>query len=109
MKCKAAIFALAVGTFAGGCFTQESSLLTSENAARAVPAIKQAAANDDRSALPRLVYDLSDPDSAIRFAAITALRQMTGQDFGYQYFDSEYNCQPAIAKWKAWLKDQGYH
>ena len=71
----------------------------------AIPAIKAAADSNDRKAIPRLVQCLDDRDSAIRFAAISALKRMTGQDFGYRYYDDEWNRRQAIAQWHQWLKD----
>jgi hypothetical protein len=48
---------------------------------------------------------LDDEDSAIRFAAISALKRMTGQDLGYRYYDGEYDRRAAVERWRQWLKD----
>jgi hypothetical protein len=96
---------LLVGAAVGGCYSPDAKSLSSDSAPNAIPAIKTAAGQNDRAAIPRLVDDLDDPDSAIRFAAITALRRMTGQDFGYRYYDSPWVRRPAVIRWRLWLKD----
>ena len=97
---------LLVGAAVGGCYSPDAKSLGSDSAASAIPAIKSAAVQDNRDALPRLVQDLDDPDSAIRFAAISALRRMTGQDFGYRYYDSPWARRPAVMRWRLWLKEK---
>jgi hypothetical protein len=104
MNWKTGIMILASG-LVGGCFSPDPKSLTSTSAPSAIPAIKDAADSDDRKAIPRLVQDLSDHDSAIRFAAISALQRITGQDLGYQYFDSEWERRPAVQRWQQWLKE----
>ena len=107
MNWKIGIVILAVGSTAvlvGGCFSPDPKSLTSDSPPSAIPAIKEAADNNDRKAIPRLVQDLDSEDSAIRFAAIGALRRMTGEDFGYRYYDDEFDRQPAIKRWNEWLK-----
>jgi HEAT repeat protein len=104
MNCKTGIMLLAAA-LVGGCFSPDPKSLGSDSAPSAVPAIKTAADDNDRAAIPRLVQDLDDHDSAIRFAAISALKRMTGQDLGYKYYDSEWNRRSAIQRWRQWLKD----
>jgi hypothetical protein len=60
----------------------------------------------DRSAIAHLVDDLDDDDPAIRFYAITALRELTGQDMDYRYFDDERARRQAIERWRQWLMHQ---
>ena len=105
MKWKFGIMLL-VGAAVGGCYSPDAKSLSSDSAPSAIPAIKSAAVQDNRDALPRLVEDLDDPDSAIRFAAISALRRMTGQDFGYRYYDSPWARRPAVMRWRLWLKEK---
>jgi HEAT repeat protein len=104
MNCKTGIMVLAAG-LVGGCFSPDPKSLGSDSAASAVPAIKTAADNNDRAAIPRLVQDLDDHDSAIRFAAISALKRMTGQDLGFRYYDDEWDRRSAVQRWWQWLKD----
>jgi len=88
-----------------GCFSPEPKSLASDNAASAIPAIKDAAQQNNRSAIPRLITLLDDKDSAIRFAAIQALQQMTAMTMGYNYYDSQIDRQAAIGRWRQWLSD----
>jgi hypothetical protein len=104
MNWKAATILLASITLSG-CYSPEPASLTSKNAPSLIPAIKQAADQNDRSAIPLLVQDLDDHDSAVRFAAINALRQMTEQDFDYHYYVGKYDRQAAIGRWQQWLKE----
>jgi len=90
----------------GGCFSPEPKSIKSDNAPSAIPAIKDAAIKDDRTAIPRLVQDLDDNDPAIRFAAITALQKMTGETFNYQYYDDRDDRRPAVKRWRLWLRAQ---
>ena len=93
------------GGLAGGCFSPDPISINSDSAPSEIPAIKRAAENKDRRAIPRLVQDLDDNDPAVRFAAINALRRITGEDFGYRYYDSAYDRRPAVARWQLWLKN----
>lgn len=87
-----------------GCYSPDPISLNSNSAPSLIPAIKIAAEKDDRGALPQIVGRLDDHDSAVRFAAINALRRMTGEDFGYRYYDDESARKPAMLKWNRWLK-----
>ncbi len=104
MNWKAGIFVLAVAGLSGGCFSPDPKSLTSDSAPSAIPAIKDAGTQKDRKAIPRLIVYLDDNDSAIRFAAITALTSITGQTFDYRYYDDSQERQPAIQRWQQWLK-----
>ena len=106
MNGKAGIIVLLVGLLAGGCFSPDPISLYSDSAPSAIPAIKNAGDAKDRSAIPRLVQDLSDNDPAIRFAAITALQKITGQTFDYRYYDDQDTRRPAVQRWQQWLKEQ---
>jgi hypothetical protein len=104
MKRKAGIIVLAVAGMTGGCFTPDPKSLTSDSAPSAIPAIKDAGTQKDRKAIPRLIVDLDDADSAIRFAAITALTKITGLTFDYRYYDDFEERKPAVQRWQQWLK-----
>jgi hypothetical protein len=104
MNCKQGIIIFAALGISG-CYSPDPKSITSDSPPSAIPAIKEAGEKNDRSAIPRLVKDLDDNDSAIRFAAISALRKMTGQDFGYRYYDDEFTRRPAIDRWHQWMKD----
>jgi hypothetical protein len=67
-----------------------------------IPAIQEAARKKDRKAIPELVKQLDNDDPAIRFYAISALQDITGQTFGYHYFDDKPRRKPAVEKWAEW-------
>lgn len=69
-----------------------------------VPAIKSAVAQDDESAIPYLVKDLNNDDSAVRFYAIEGLKRLTDETFGYVYYQDVDARAPAVQKWNAWLE-----
>jgi hypothetical protein len=67
-------------------------------------AIQKAAREKDRSAIPNLVRELENDDPAVRFYAIQALEDLTGQTFGFDYYKDEAVRKPAVLKWQEWLK-----
>ena len=69
-----------------------------------IPAIKQAVEAKDLAAAQQLVTDLDSDDPAVRFYAIQGLQRLTGETFGYRYFDDEEERKPALGKWQAWLR-----
>ena len=78
--------------------------LQSDNPAERIEACIGAARRRDSSTLPLLVERLEDPASDVRFFAIAALKRMTGQTFGYRYFDKEPERRTAVRRWRQWLK-----
>jgi len=90
-----------------GCFGREHPSLKSKDPALKIPAIKSAVNDHDLAACKELVKDLDNDDPAIRFYAVEGLRKLTGETFGYRYYDDEAARKPAVAKWKAWLEAQG--
>jgi hypothetical protein len=105
MKAKIGILVAGLVLLTGGCFTPDPKSLDSDRATSAIPAIKDAADQNNRQAIPRLIVLLDDNDSAIRFAAINALEKMTGQTFDYHYYDDIPDRQPAIQRWQHWLAE----
>lgn len=71
-----------------------------------IPAIVEAADRRDRSVLPELVKCLNSDDPAIRFYSIRALRDMTGEDFGYRFYEEDDQRKPAVQRWRQWLSQQ---
>jgi hypothetical protein len=90
-----------------GCFGRDKPSLTSRDPALKIPAIKIAVDQKDRAACADLVEDLDSDDPAVRFYAVEGLRKLTGETFGYRYYDDESARRPAVDKWKAWLDAQG--
>ncbi|HRK29795.1 MAG TPA: hypothetical protein PLD59_01850 [Tepidisphaeraceae bacterium] len=86
----------------------ERSLIDTDPTAK-IPAIKQSAKQSGGEAEARsvalLVDELDSDDAAVRFYAIRALRDITGETFDYRYFDDELERKPALAKWRAWLAE----
>ncbi len=68
-----------------------------------IPAYKQAVREKDRSATVQMVKDLDSDDPAVRLFAIVGLRRLTGETFGYQYFDDAHQRRPAVKRWTQWL------
>ena len=89
-----------------GCGPRGRGLADDDLAFKA-PAIKQAVDDDQLAAVPKLVKDLDDEDSAVRFYAIEGLRRLTGRTFDYHYYDDPTARQPAIERWQDWMKGQG--
>ena len=100
MRAAAALSILAAAL--AGCRDSGRGLVD-EDPAFKVPAIKEAVHDKERKAVPQLVTDLNDDDSAVRFFAIEGLRRLTGQTFDYHYYDDAPARAPAIDRWRAWL------
>ena len=71
-----------------------------------IPAIKQAVRTNDRAAVTQLVRDLDSDDPAVRFYAIEGLQRLTGEDFGYRYYEEAGQRKPAVEQWQQWLAKQ---
>jgi hypothetical protein len=50
-----------------------------------------------------MVKDLHSTDPAVRMFAILGLRRLTGETFGYRYFDGEDERRGAAGRWEQWL------
>lgn len=89
-----------------GCGAQrERERLNSLNARdRALAAIRLADARDGES-VHRLVPLLQDADSAVRMYAILSLERLTGETFGYRYFDAEVQRSAAVDRWRLALSE----
>ncbi len=68
-----------------------------------IPAIKASAATRDRKSITRLINDLDSDDPAVRFYAIRALKDITGETFDYRYFDDELERREEMLAWRQWL------
>lgn len=93
-----------VGLWTGGCTApRERLVVTHHDASVKIPAIKRAVHEKDRSAIPQLVRDLDHEDPAVRFYAINALEQLTGERLDYVYYEDEEKRRPAVKRWNEWL------
>ena len=59
-------------------------------------------AEPDAIAIPTLIERLDDKDPVVRLTSHEALKQRTGQDFGYVPWSDDAERAPFVAKWKAW-------
>ncbi|HWE94547.1 MAG TPA: HEAT repeat domain-containing protein [Tepidisphaeraceae bacterium] len=103
---KALILAVLATAGAGGCIAHGPRVITDPDPECKIPAIKAAVAKHDRKAIPQLISDLNSDDPAIRFYAIDGLHSLTGESFGYRYYDDEEKRKPAVKKWHEWLEKQ---
>lgn len=71
-----------------------------------IPALVGSANATDPASLEELVYALGDDDPAVRLFAIQALKDRTGQDLGYRYYDTPEARAQAQRRWRQWLADQ---
>jgi hypothetical protein len=90
---------------AGGCFGREKPDINSEDAALKIPAIKTSVRERRKTirVATRLVKDLDSDDAAVRFYSIEGLQRLTGETYGYRYYDDEIERKPALREWQAWL------
>jgi hypothetical protein len=63
--------------------------------------------DDEKKRVKELVPMLRDADQDIREKAIEELREIAGQNFGFDPAGSEENRDDAISKWEEWLEEQG--
>ncbi len=56
-------------------------------------------------AIPALIDRLEDADGVVRMTACEALRQRTGQDFGYVAWADPSDRAAAVARWRAWWQE----
>jgi hypothetical protein len=62
---------------------------------------------DAKALIPELIKLLSDPESVVERAAHSALKALSGKDFGPSFDATRSERDQAIAKWKDWLSQQG--
>jgi hypothetical protein len=71
-----------------------------------IPAIQTDVQNHDQKDVVQMVANLDDDDPAVRFYSIQGLQRLTGDDFGYRYYDDKDGRAAAVAKWQEWLKQR---
>ena len=95
-----------VGLWVAGCSPGRGPLsIRDEDPASRIPAMKQAVAAGDRSVIPVLIECLDDEDAAVRLFAISSLEKFTQNRLGYEYYDDAAQRQPALERWRQWLKE----
>jgi hypothetical protein len=71
-----------------------------------IPAIKSDVRNRDQRDVAQMVVNLNDDDPAVRFYSIEGLQRLTGDDFGYRYWEDKDGRAAAVARWNQWLKQR---
>ena len=100
-----ALTAPVCGGGAGGCTAPREKLIVSHSDPSVkIPAIKLAVRKNDLTAAGQLVKDLESDDPAVRFYAIEGLERLTGETFGYRYYDDAEQRKAALARWQEWVQ-----
>ncbi len=60
----------------------------------------------DAQAIPALIEHLNDVDPVVRLSSHEALRQRTGQDFGFIPYGTPEDRAAAAARWRSWWASQ---
>jgi hypothetical protein len=68
-----------------------------------IPAMKKVVRLHEMNKIRILVAQLDSDDPAVRFYAITSLKDLTGKTFGYVYYRDDDDRKPAVEKWKKWV------
>ncbi len=111
MKSVAGILLLAAAAllpvWLSGCAAQDrpgATPLQQRASANRIREIRRIALTGDHGSIPLLVNRLDDDDSAVRFAAIMALEEMTGERFGYAYGASASKRSAAVSRWRTYVE-----
>jgi len=92
---------------AGGCGRgRVKPDIHSPDPSQKIPGIVRAVRQRDLPEARHMVEDLSSDDAAVRMFAIGGLRRLTGETFGYNYYDDEDAREPAVKQWREWLAAQ---
>jgi len=70
-------------------------------------AVRWLGEHGSRASLAALVDALEDRDGGVRWAAIEALRDRTGETLDYHAGDPEARRRQAVARWRQWLQEEG--
>ena len=94
---------------AAGCagVARAPAVITSNDPASKIPAIKKAVDARRSATAPQLVRSLESEDPAVRFYAIRGLQDLTGETFGYVWYAEDDARTSALQKWKLWLGEGG--
>ncbi len=106
MRRSVAMVMMGLTAAGAGCGFSGPRTVYNPDPAIKIPAIVEAADRRDRSTVPELVKCLNSDDPAVRFYSIRALRDMTGEDFGYRYYEDDDARKPAVQRWRQWLSQQ---
>lgn len=87
-----------------GCARAPRTDFESPYSGALIPAIVRAAERRDQEAVPRLIECLDNDDPAVRFAAIQALKRITGQTLDYDYAAPEPKRREHVDAWVRWYE-----
>ncbi len=98
----------ALGRALGAKAADELQALTQDREDKVKVAAARALANlGDRRSLAALLRLLSADDVNVRVTATVTLQALTGKHFGYAAYDTPENRERGIARWKAWVEEEG--
>jgi hypothetical protein len=101
---------LAAALLAGGLLSCRASTekvrseLVSGTPVQQVSAAVTVAKRGDVQSIPELIALLDDNDPAVRMYAIMALRDLTGQTYGYKFYGSQEERAAAVQRWQDALR-----
>lgn len=98
--------AMLLAPTAGCARGRVNPVINSADPSEKIPGIVRAVRKRDLPKARHMVKDLASDDAAIRMFAIGGLRRLTGETFGYNYYDDEEAREPAVKKWQEWLAAQ---
>lgn len=102
------VVACAAGVPIGGCRPPAPRRpLLDQDPVFVIPAMRQTAQAQRLRDMPRLIELLNSEDSAIRLHAIQTLRSLTGETFGYQFWDTPAQRRGAVERWRRYAADLG--
>ena len=68
-----------------------------------IQAVAHAGRTMDAGSVPFLIDRLTDSQADVRFFAIIALKRITGETMGWNYYDPPPTQAEAVARWRQWL------
>ena len=102
---RSAFLFLLIPLSVGGCAKPDKPSIYSADPSLKIPALKSEDLRDTK-ALSQMVKDLDSDDPAVRFYTINKLKEITGNTFGYRYYDDEMRRSPSLKKWQQWLAER---
>lgn len=97
---------LAAAGLLGGCAPPPpAAQLSSFNARDRAAAAVALAERGEPQAVHQLIPLLEDSDAAVRMYAILALQRLTGETFGYRFYDDFAERQAAVSRWRDALRE----
>jgi len=92
-----------------GCLPSGEDLqakLQDEDPAVRLEAIRRAGRIKDRPSVPYLIDRLTDSQRDVRFFAVLALREITGENMGWKHYAPPDERDKAVKRWRKWLENE---